>query len=360
MNTRLAAAPSPSSMPVTSRRHSLGMPRINKRKQSHPMRSPIPSNITTNLYDRPDAGSPLKSCQQQAAMTTDRAFCFSFLDDYSRNQQAYIKALHGPGSTGAGSYGVVGGQKSSSPPSSIGASHMSGNGVGGGRMGGFARNSSVASGTDDTSRRARGGAGGSSSTGNNSEGDDSSIANNSMITPSATSGVRKRVRQNSMSNSNSAADGGDGGDRGNDDDLSAMDLDSDDSEYMSLVPPNNRSSVKWTKAEPINISNKPYFSKLAPAEQHCCSVLRIAPEQYLTIKRTLIREGRTRQAGTFKKRDAQRLCRIDVNKTSKIYEWYVKIGWLPDSNGNSIYSEGSAALAGNTISVGAINSNNNN
>ncbi|KAJ1679564.1 hypothetical protein EV182_001795, partial [Spiromyces aspiralis] len=35
---------------------------------------------------------------RRASLTSDRAFCFSFLDDYSRNQQAYIQALHGPAS----------------------------------------------------------------------------------------------------------------------------------------------------------------------------------------------------------------------------------------------------------------------
>ncbi|KAJ1910139.1 hypothetical protein IWQ60_010810 [Tieghemiomyces parasiticus] len=30
----------------------------------------------------------------------------------------------------------------------------------------------------------------------------------------------------------------------------------------------------------------------------------------------------------FRKRDAQKLCRIDVNKTSKIVDWFVDMGWL--------------------------------
>ncbi|KAJ2639572.1 hypothetical protein IW137_003528 [Coemansia sp. RSA 1287] len=47
----------------------------------------------------------------------------------------------------------------------------------------------------------------------------------------------------------------------------------------------------------------------------------------------LLKEGLSRSPGTFKKRDAQRLCRIDVNKTSKIYEWFVSMGWLPGSDG---------------------------
>ncbi|KAJ1870328.1 hypothetical protein H4R99_007205 [Coemansia sp. RSA 1722] len=105
------------------------------------------------------------------------------------------------------------------------------------------------------------------------------------------------------------------------------------SDVTLIKPPNAKSTVKWTKAEPIDIHDRPLADKLAPAERHCCSVLRILPEQYIAIKQTLLREGRARQPGSFKKRDAQRLCRIDVNKTSKIYEWFVNIGWLPAGNG---------------------------
>ncbi|KAJ2514514.1 hypothetical protein H4217_005716 [Coemansia sp. RSA 1939] len=100
-----------------------------------------------------------------------------------------------------------------------------------------------------------------------------------------------------------------------------------------IAPPFALSTVKWTKADPIDVAEKPMADKLAAAEQHCCSVLRIMPEQYLSIKHTLLKESRSRPPGSFKKRDAQRLCRIDVNKTSKIYEWYVSMGWLSASNG---------------------------
>ncbi|KAJ2723347.1 hypothetical protein GGI07_002700 [Coemansia sp. Benny D115] len=100
-----------------------------------------------------------------------------------------------------------------------------------------------------------------------------------------------------------------------------------------ITPPVEKSTVRWTKAEPIDISDRPLADRLAPAEYHCCSVLRILPEQYIAIKQTLLREGSSRSPGSFKKRDAQRLCRIDVNKTSKIYEWFVTIGWLPAGSG---------------------------
>lgn len=80
----------------------------------------------------------------------------------------------------------------------------------------------------------------------------------------------------------------------------------------------------------MNISQCQYYDLLAPAERECCSTLRLLPEQYLTIKVTLIKAGREWPPGTFKKRDAQKLCRIDVNKTSKVFEWFVKINWLPE------------------------------
>ncbi|KAI8324597.1 hypothetical protein GQ54DRAFT_296106 [Martensiomyces pterosporus] len=104
-------------------------------------------------------------------------------------------------------------------------------------------------------------------------------------------------------------------------------------DVSQVIPLCKKSTVKWTKADPIDIEDKPMADRLAMAERHCCSILRILPEQYMTIKHTLLKEGRNRSPGTFKKRDAQRLCRIDVNKTSKIYEWYVSMGWLPASNG---------------------------
>ncbi|KAJ2845725.1 hypothetical protein IWW36_004665 [Coemansia brasiliensis] len=107
----------------------------------------------------------------------------------------------------------------------------------------------------------------------------------------------------------------------------------EDMDISLIVPSRSRSTVKWNKADPINVTDMPLSDKLARAETHCCSVLRLMPEQYLSIKKLLLKEGLSRQPGTFKKRDAQRLCRIDVNKTSKIYEWFVSMGWLPGSNG---------------------------
>ncbi|KAJ2831722.1 hypothetical protein GGI24_001487 [Coemansia furcata] len=82
----------------------------------------------------------------------------------------------------------------------------------------------------------------------------------------------------------------------------------------------------------MDVSGYPKAELLAPAERECCSILRLLPEQYLAIKQSLVRAGRTLPKGTFKKRDAQKLCRVDVNKTSKVFEWFCKLEWIPQAS----------------------------
>ncbi|ORX72322.1 hypothetical protein DL89DRAFT_291512 [Linderina pennispora] len=106
-------------------------------------------------------------------------------------------------------------------------------------------------------------------------------------------------------------------------------------DIFNLRPHTNSCPVKWAKAAPMDVSGYPMAEVLAPAERDCCSILRLLPEQYLTIKQSLVRAGRTLPEGTFKKRDAQKLCRVDVNKTSKVFEWFVKLGWIPFAAGKA-------------------------
>ncbi|PVU88053.1 hypothetical protein BB559_005758 [Furculomyces boomerangus] len=101
---------------------------------------------------------------------------------------------------------------------------------------------------------------------------------------------------------------------------------------FAYVPDTEISPVTWKRSVPIDISGKPNFGLLAPSEAHCCSVLRITPDQYLSIKLNFIKEGKKALPGKFKKRDAQKLCRIDVNKTSRIFEWFANLGWIPKPN----------------------------
>ncbi|KAJ2486518.1 hypothetical protein IWW37_005594 [Coemansia sp. RSA 2050] len=111
-----------------------------------------------------------------------------------------------------------------------------------------------------------------------------------------------------------------------------IDLDDELSREISELRPTTTScSVKWSKAAPMDVSTYPKVELLAPAERECCSILRLLPEQYLAIKQSLVRAGRTLPKGTFKKRDAQKLCRVDVNKTSKVFEWFCKLEWIPQA-----------------------------
>ncbi|KAJ3162875.1 hypothetical protein HK101_000649 [Irineochytrium annulatum] len=75
------------------------------------------------------------------------------------------------------------------------------------------------------------------------------------------------------------------------------------------------------------------YDQLCSSERDVCATLRLSPVQYLQIKDALL-SGRARR-GTFRKREAQGWCRVDVNKTGKIYDWFVSLGWLlaPPSRG---------------------------
>ncbi|KAG0268302.1 hypothetical protein BGZ95_002511 [Linnemannia exigua] len=89
--------------------------------------------------------------------------------------------------------------------------------------------------------------------------------------------------------------------------------------------------IIW-KGYPLNISGKPGVEYLHHYEAHIASTLRLSPAQYLNCKRTLIVASRQYLAvpngKQFKKSDAQKLCRIDVNKTSRLWEIFAKVGWL--------------------------------
>ncbi|KAI8599534.1 Homeodomain-like protein, partial [Dissophora ornata] len=83
---------------------------------------------------------------------------------------------------------------------------------------------------------------------------------------------------------------------------------------------------------PLSVVGKPGYEQLHPYEVHVASTLRLSPAQYLSCKRTLILASReyfaTPDGKQFRKSDAQKLCRIDVNKTSRLWEVFAKVGWL--------------------------------
>ncbi|CAO3681658.1 unnamed protein product [Umbelopsis vinacea] len=89
--------------------------------------------------------------------------------------------------------------------------------------------------------------------------------------------------------------------------------------------------VVW-KGSPLQIAHMPYFHKLHPGEANIASTLRLTPEQYIKCKRTLIQAASKyeSQGIPFRKSDAQKLCRVDVNKTSTLWSIFGKLGWMGD------------------------------
>ncbi|KAJ3410840.1 ATP-binding cassette sub- G member 1 [Chytridiales sp. JEL 0842] len=85
--------------------------------------------------------------------------------------------------------------------------------------------------------------------------------------------------------------------------------------------------VTWAKNGPIYIDPASEgYEQLADDEIQVCSILRLPPTVYLKIKETLV--SARHYKGTFKKRDAQKWCRVDVNKTGKVFDWFIAKGWL--------------------------------
>jgi len=89
-------------------------------------------------------------------------------------------------------------------------------------------------------------------------------------------------------------------------------------------------------AAPLNLANSPMLHLLRPDEQALCSTLRILPKPYLVIKETLVREY-ARRGGKLRRREARDLVKIDVNKTSRVWDFLVQTGFLkiaPDLTAN--------------------------
>ncbi|CEP24037.1 unnamed protein product [Cyberlindnera jadinii] len=89
--------------------------------------------------------------------------------------------------------------------------------------------------------------------------------------------------------------------------------------------------VEW-KGQPMDLKSDPLVSHLHPAEIVLASTLRLPCALYLDSKRRLFAEkvSRMRKGLPFRRTDAQKSCRIDVNKASRLFAAFEKCGWLDD------------------------------
>ncbi|KAI9256464.1 hypothetical protein BDA99DRAFT_516449 [Phascolomyces articulosus] len=79
-------------------------------------------------------------------------------------------------------------------------------------------------------------------------------------------------------------------------------------------------------ANPLDISEADGVHLLTEQEQILCSTLRILPRPYMVIKDTILKEYA--KQGYLKRRQARALIKIDVNKTSRIYDFFIESGWI--------------------------------
>ncbi|KAM3083877.1 hypothetical protein ACMFMF_001238 [Clarireedia jacksonii] len=95
--------------------------------------------------------------------------------------------------------------------------------------------------------------------------------------------------------------------------------------------PNKPNSLKvdW-KGAPIDLRQDPNVHLLHPDEVSLAANLRLDCATYLTSKRRIFikRIEALRIGKEFRKTDAQQACKIDVNKASKLWQAFDKVGWL--------------------------------
>lgn len=100
----------------------------------------------------------------------------------------------------------------------------------------------------------------------------------------------------------------------------------------------NSLKVEW-KGAPLDLSSDPHRNLLHPDEVLLASNLRLDCATYLTSKRRIFLARLECALGTwggakgkkeFRKTDAQQACKIDVNKASKLWMAFEKVGWLEE------------------------------
>ncbi|CAG8567492.1 2285_t:CDS:10 [Ambispora gerdemannii] len=92
------------------------------------------------------------------------------------------------------------------------------------------------------------------------------------------------------------------------------------------INPNNLRQMR-KQSSPIDLDNAEGVHMLTSAERTLCSHLRIFPKPYMVIKEIILKEY-ARRDFRLKRREARELIKIDVNKTSRIYDFFVEMGWI--------------------------------
>ncbi|KAI9849417.1 MAG: hypothetical protein M1838_000160 [Thelocarpon superellum] len=99
----------------------------------------------------------------------------------------------------------------------------------------------------------------------------------------------------------------------------------------STLPKNNAKILKadW-KGQMLDLTHDPHRHLLHEAEINLAATLRLSCATYLCSKRRIFmgRLEALRIGKEFRKTDSQQACKIDVNKASKLWAAYDKVGWF--------------------------------
>ena len=100
---------------------------------------------------------------------------------------------------------------------------------------------------------------------------------------------------------------------------------------LSTLPKGNNKALKadW-KGQMLDLSADPDRYLLHEAEVTLAATLRLSCATYICSKRRIFqaRIEALRIGKEFRKTDAQQACKIDVNKASKLWSAYDRVGWL--------------------------------
>ncbi|KAF0395531.1 clr6 l associated factor 1 laf1 [Gigaspora margarita] len=90
-----------------------------------------------------------------------------------------------------------------------------------------------------------------------------------------------------------------------------------------------RPKITWRGPE-SNVEILPHAGVLHRVEAKACGILRLSPEQYINSKLIILTAAKEYKERSipFRKVDAQRLVRIDVNKACKLWEFFSQAGWI--------------------------------
>lgn len=86
----------------------------------------------------------------------------------------------------------------------------------------------------------------------------------------------------------------------------------------------------WTSNNPLNLATDPDGHMLHKDEVTLAATLRLSCATYLCSKRRIFeaRLNALRIGKEFRKTDAQQACKIDVNKASKLWSAFDRVGWF--------------------------------